>query len=95
MRIQKAPLLFFTFIFWAASSIAQQAAALDSMKSSFAKAKTAEEKVFWLDMLSRTAMNVNPGQADEYGKQLITFAEIHLSCLQKEYLRNNTGRTFI
>ena len=75
MRIQKAPLLFFISVFSAASSIAQQAAALDSMKSSFAKAKTAEEKVFWLDRLSRTAMNVNPGQAEEYGKQLITFAE--------------------
>jgi len=75
MRIQKASLLFFIFIFTAASSFAQQAAALDSMKSSFATAKTAEEKVFWLDMLSRTAMNVNPGQAEEYGKQLITFAE--------------------
>src|SRR4026208_2311255 len=75
MRIRKASLLFFIFIFTAASSFAQQAAALDSMKSSFATAKTAEEKVFWLDMLSRTAMNVNPGQAEEYGKQLITFAE--------------------
>lgn len=75
MRIQKTTLLFFIFIFNVASSFAQQAAALDSMKSSFAKATTAEDKVFWLDMLSRTAMNVNPGQAEEYGKQLITFAE--------------------
>ncbi|HEU4860640.1 MAG TPA: tetratricopeptide repeat protein [Chitinophagaceae bacterium] len=75
MRIQKATFLFFIFIFSTSRSFAQQAAALDSMKSSFAKAKTAEEKVFWLDMLSRTAMNVNPGQAEEYGKQLITFAE--------------------
>ncbi|HET6721250.1 MAG TPA: tetratricopeptide repeat protein, partial [Chitinophagaceae bacterium] len=75
MRIQKATLLFFIFIFPVASTFAQQAAALDSMKAAFAKATTAEDKVFWLDMLSRTAMNVNPGQAEEYGKQLITLAE--------------------
>lgn len=57
------------------SSRSQQAAALDSIKSSLAKAKTPEEKVYWLDNLSRTAMNVSPQEAEEYGKQLITFAE--------------------
>jgi len=56
-------------------SQSQQAAALDSMKISFAKAKTPEEKVFWLDNLSRTAMNVDLPQAESYGKQLISFAE--------------------
>jgi tetratricopeptide (TPR) repeat protein len=45
------------------------------MKSSLAKAKTPEEKVYWLDNISRTAMNVKPELADEYGRQLITFAE--------------------
>ncbi|HET6768753.1 MAG TPA: tetratricopeptide repeat protein, partial [Chitinophagaceae bacterium] len=75
MRFQKAILLSFIIIFSTARSYGQQAAALDSMRSSLSKAKTPEEKVFWLDMLSRTAMNVNPGQADEYGNQLITFAE--------------------
>lgn len=56
-------------------SRSQQAAALDTMKIAMANAKTPEEKVYWLDLLSRTAMNVNLIQADEYGKQLISFAE--------------------
>ena len=75
MRMQKATLLFFVIALWGARSFSQQAAALDSMKSSLAKAKTPEEKVFWLDHLSRTAMNVELAKAEEYGKQLITFAE--------------------
>ena len=75
MRIQKASVLLFIIIFSAVRSFGQQAAALDSMKSSLAKAKTPEEKVYWLDILSRTAMSVNLMQAEEYGKQLITFAE--------------------
>jgi tetratricopeptide (TPR) repeat protein len=58
-----------------ARSRSQQAAAIDTMKIAVAKAKTAEEKVYWLDLLSRTAMNVNLAQAEEYGKQLIVFAE--------------------
>ena len=75
MRIHKAlPLFFITFLF-AAPTFAQQAAALDSMKSSLARAKTPEEKVYWLDLLSRTAMNVKLSEAEEYGQQLITFAE--------------------
>ena len=53
----------------------KQAATLDSMKSALAKAKTPEEKVYWLDIISRTAMNVKLELAEEYGKQLITFAE--------------------
>jgi tetratricopeptide (TPR) repeat protein len=56
-------------------SPSQQAAALDSMKSALAIAKTPAEKVYWLDNLSRTAMNVNLSQAEEFGKQLISFAE--------------------
>jgi len=56
-------------------SRSQQAAALDSMKIALAKAKTPEEKVHWLDNISRTAMNVDPSLAEDYGKQLITFAE--------------------
>jgi hypothetical protein len=62
----------FHFYFLCSELYGTASAALDSMKSSFVKAKTAEEKVFWLDILSGTAMNVNPGQAEEYGKQLIT-----------------------
>ena len=75
MRIQKAMLLSFIFILWGLKSFPQQAAALDSISSSLAKAKTPEEKVFWLDHLSRTAMNVDLLKAEDYGKQLITFAE--------------------
>lgn len=54
---------------------AQQALAVDSIKQGLAKAKTAEEKAFWLDNLSRTMMNVNPAEADSYGEQLIMLAE--------------------
>ncbi len=53
----------------------QQAAAVDSLKAAVNEAKTDEEKVFWLDNLSRTLMNVNLKEADKYGQQLITFAE--------------------
>jgi len=75
MRIHKALLLCLITILSAVTSFTQQAAAVDSLKASLAKAKTPEEKVFWLDNLSRTLMNVSLPQADEYGKQLITFAE--------------------
>ena len=75
MRIQKATLLFSFIILSAVKIFSQQAAAVDSIKSSLAKAKTPEEKVFWLDNLSRTLMNVNLPQAEDFGKQLITFAE--------------------
>jgi hypothetical protein len=75
MRIQKATLLLISIILSAAKIFSQQAAALDSMKSNLAKAKTPEEKVYWLDNISRTAMNVKLELAEDYGKQLITFAE--------------------
>ncbi|MEO8405491.1 MAG: tetratricopeptide repeat protein [Chitinophagaceae bacterium] len=45
------------------------------MKIQFSKATTAAEKVYWLDLLSRTMMNVSLEQADKYGKQLIEVAE--------------------
>ena len=71
-------------------SLSQSAAALDSMKSSFAKAKTPEEKVFWLDNLARTSMNVNLPQAEEYGKQLISIAEEsrNRNLMVKAYMSN-------
>jgi tetratricopeptide (TPR) repeat protein len=53
----------------------QEAAAIDSIKMALAEAKTPEEKVYLIDNLSRALMNVNPAEAEEYGKQLITFAE--------------------
>ena len=75
MRIQKVIFLFICiFLSWL-KVFSQQAAAIDSIKSQLALAKTPEEKVYLLDNLSRTLMNVSLPQADEYGKQLITFAE--------------------
>jgi len=75
MRIQKLTLLIIGIALSVAKIFSQQAAAIDSIKSSLAQAKTPEEKVYLLDNLSRTLMNVNLPQAEEYGKQLITFAE--------------------
>lgn len=68
---------FLLLCFIAASFIGktQQALAVDSIKKGLARAKTAEEKAFWLDNLSRTMMNVNPAEADSYGEQLIMLAE--------------------
>ena len=73
-------------------SQSQQAAALDSMKAAEAKAKTPEEKVYWLDNLSRTAMNVKLELAEEYGKQLISFAEEtrDRKLMFKAYMSNGT-----
>jgi len=75
MRIFKTTLLFFIIALLGVESFPQEAARLDSMKLSLAKAKTPEEKVYWLDVISRTAMNVKLELAEEYGRQLITFAE--------------------
>jgi len=65
-----AVLLFFT-----GRTAGQQAAAIDSIKAALAKATTAKDKVYWLDNLSRTMMNVDPAQAELYGKQVISVAE--------------------
>ena len=67
-------LLLFIFIL-PLNSPSQQAAAIDSIRDALAAAKTPEEKVYWLDNLSRTTMNVDLAKAEEYGMQLITFAE--------------------
>lgn len=75
MRIQKAFLFVFVIVVPVLQVLAQQAAAVDSLKANLAQAKTPAEKVMWLDALSRTLMNVNLPQADDYGKQLITLAE--------------------
>ena len=75
MRIRKATLLFFVIALVGVKSFSQEAAKIDTMKSALAKAKTPEEKIYWLDLISRTAMNVKLELAEEYGKQLITFAE--------------------
>jgi tetratricopeptide (TPR) repeat protein len=68
-------LLLLAFSFSCFKNYGQQAAAIDSIKWALAEAKTTEEKVYWLDNLSRTLMNVNLQEADKYGKQLITLAE--------------------
>ena len=53
----------------------QEAAAVDSLRKKLAEARTPEMKVFWMDNLSRTLMNVDLAQADSLGQQLILFAE--------------------
>lgn len=67
--------LFLAFSFICLKSYEQQAAAVDSMKSALGKATSINDKVYWLDNLSRTLMNVNLEEAEKYGKQLITLAE--------------------
>lgn len=57
------------------ASFAQQAAAVDTIKASLAKATTTTEKVTILDNLSRSLMNVNIQEAEKYGQQLIEVAE--------------------
>jgi tetratricopeptide (TPR) repeat protein len=52
-----------------------QAAAVDSMKRALAKTSDISGKVYWLDVLSRTLMNVDMQEAEKYGNQLIEIAE--------------------
>lgn len=72
MRYLVLPLIFLLIF---TSTHAQQAAAVDSMKRGLAKAQTTEDKLYWLDFLSRTLMNVDLKQADDYGQQMIDLAE--------------------
>lgn len=69
--------LFFPLCFLGVINIghSQQAAAVDSMKREFSTAKTTEEKIYWLDALSKTMMNVNLQEAEKYGRQLIELGE--------------------
>lgn len=62
---------FMLFVFTSSS----QTAVIDTFKVQLAKAKTDEEKVTVLGMLSRTLMNVNLQEADKYGQQLTEVAE--------------------
>lgn len=52
-----------------------QAAAVDSMKRALAKSGDVSGRVYWLDILSRTLMNVDMEEAEKYGNQLIEIAE--------------------
>lgn len=61
------------FVFF--NSNAQQASVVDSLKAVLPKLTVIKERASLLDNLSRTLMNVNPQEADEYGKQLIVLAE--------------------
>lgn len=62
-------------MFGCQQALAQEAAAIDSIKRSLATATTPEEKVTWMDNLARVLMNVNPAQGDSMGKKLIEYAE--------------------
>jgi len=67
--------LFLISLFVCIKSYQQQEVLIDSLKTALAKAATTKEKATLLDNLSRTLMNINPQEADIYGKQLISFAE--------------------
>lgn len=89
--------LFLYFLLLTTSAKSQEAAAIDSIKNMLAKATTAEEKVNWLDQLSRTMMNVNPKEAEEYGKKLIVAAEESRDrkLMFKAYLSNGIRNTYM
>ena len=54
---------------------AQQAAVVDSIKLALATATRNEDKVYLMDNLARTLMNVNLPASDSVGKKLIELAE--------------------
>src|SRR6185503_1048165 len=64
---------FFLLILMCAYS--QETAGADSIKTALARARTTEEKFPLLKDLSRIMMNINPVEADDYGKKLIALAE--------------------
>jgi tetratricopeptide (TPR) repeat protein len=76
---------------------AQEAAAVDSIKTALSKATTAQARVTLLDELSRTLMNVNPKEADETGARLIAVAEESRDrkLMFKAYLSNGTRCTYM
>lgn len=75
MSHKQAALFLFIGILISLKSYQQQAAVVDSIKIALAKAVNPAEKAPLLDQLSRTLMNVNPQEADVYGRQLISLAE--------------------
>lgn len=52
-----------------------QPAVIDTFKVQLAKAKTDPERIEILSYLSKVMMNVNPAEADKYGKQMLEIAE--------------------
>lgn len=85
-------LLFFLSLAVPVVILAQEAAAVDSLKIALGKAIPVTEKVNILDELSRVLMNVNPKEADEYGNKLIAVAEESRDrkLMFKAYLSNGT-----
>lgn len=85
-------LLFFLSLAVPVIILAQEAAAVDSLKIALGKAIPVTEKVNILDELSRVLMNVNPKEADEYGNKLIAVAEESRDrkLMFKAYLSNGT-----
>jgi tetratricopeptide (TPR) repeat protein len=78
-------------------SFSQQAAAVDSIKMALNRSVTVEDKFQWLDMLSRTLMNVSLDSADKYGKQLIMLAEESRDrkLMIKAYMSNGTRCSYL
>jgi tetratricopeptide (TPR) repeat protein len=64
-------LLLLTFV----NGFGQSVAIIDSLKRELAKAETARDKVYLLDIISRASMNVSLEEGEKYGKQVIEVAE--------------------
>jgi tetratricopeptide (TPR) repeat protein len=93
MTIHRKFILLFAICILSLTSYAQpQAQAVDSMKYALKQAKTVEEKIYWLDLVSKTLMNVNLKEADEYGRQMIELAEEsrNRKLMIEAYLSNGT-----
>ncbi len=75
MPLRRKLTLFLLLFLIVSNGRAQEAAAVDSIKQGLAQAKTATEKAWWMDNLSRTLMNVNQAESEKYGQQLIALAE--------------------
>jgi tetratricopeptide (TPR) repeat protein len=97
MRFYCYAFLLFISLFFCTTSFSQEAAAVDSIKTAIAKATTIQEKVELMDELSRTLMNVNLKDADEWGSKLITIAEESRDrkLMFKAYLSNGIRNTYM
>ncbi|MFN4314612.1 MAG: tetratricopeptide repeat protein [Chitinophagaceae bacterium] len=68
-------LIFLSFLLLTLNASSQEAAAIDSIKKALQEANSMPEKIYLLDNLSRTYMNVDLKEAERYGQELITMAE--------------------
>jgi tetratricopeptide (TPR) repeat protein len=89
--------LFFAILSFTDSYSQAQAAAVDSMKGALARSQTADQKVYWLDMLSRTLMSVNLQEAEKRGNELIEVAEESRDrkLMIKAYISNGVRCTYM